>query len=67
MSLRAALAALPRAGVQHVMAAPEDRDIETVLKTVERFVKAGKGYKPPRPSRPDGDGPRTGWCRGEGD
>lgn len=40
---RAALAAYQEAGIQHVMAAPEDRDIETYLKTVERFWKAGEG------------------------
>jgi probable F420-dependent oxidoreductase len=40
---RAALAAYKEAGVQHVMAAPEDRELDTYLKTVERFVKAGEG------------------------
>ena len=40
---RAALAAYREAGVQHVMAAPEDRDIEGYLRTVERFWKAGEG------------------------
>ena len=40
---RAALAAYEAAGVQHVMAAPEDRDIDTYLKTTERFWKAGEG------------------------
>ncbi len=40
---RSALAAYQEAGVQHVMAAPEDRDIDTYLKTVERFSKAGEG------------------------
>jgi probable F420-dependent oxidoreductase len=40
---RAALGAYVEAGFQHVMAAPEDRDIETYLKTVERFWKAGEG------------------------
>ena len=40
---RAALGVYKEAGVQHVMAAPEDRDIETYLKTVERFAKAGEG------------------------
>lgn len=40
---RSALAAYKEAGVQHVMAAPEDRDIDTYLKTVERFCKAGEG------------------------
>ena len=40
---RAALAAYKAAGVQHVLAAPEDRDIDTYLKTTERFWKAGEG------------------------
>jgi probable F420-dependent oxidoreductase len=40
---RAALAAYREAGVQHVMAAPEDRDIDTYLKTTERFFRAGEG------------------------
>jgi probable F420-dependent oxidoreductase len=40
---RAALAAYREAGVQHVLAAPEDRDIDTYLKTVERFWQAGQG------------------------
>lgn len=40
---RGALAEYQAAGVQHVMAAPEDRDIDTYLKTVERFWKAGEG------------------------
>jgi alkanesulfonate monooxygenase SsuD/methylene tetrahydromethanopterin reductase-like flavin-dependent oxidoreductase (luciferase family) len=40
---RSSLAAYAEAGVNHVMAAPEDRDIETYLKTVERFRKAGQG------------------------
>ncbi|MGE0224359.1 MAG: LLM class F420-dependent oxidoreductase [Acetobacteraceae bacterium] len=40
---RPALAAYKAAGVQHVMAAPEDRDIDTYLKTVERFWQAGQG------------------------
>jgi probable F420-dependent oxidoreductase len=40
---RAALAAYREAGVQHVMAAPEDREIDTYLKTVERFWKVGEG------------------------
>ena len=38
---RSALAAYKAAGIQHVMAAPEDRDIGVYMKTVERFVKAG--------------------------
>jgi hypothetical protein len=37
------LAAYKAAGIQHVMAAPEDREIDPYLKTVERFVKAGEG------------------------
>jgi probable F420-dependent oxidoreductase len=40
---RSALAAYKAAGVQHTMAAPEDREIDTYLKTVERFAKAGEG------------------------
>ena len=40
---RPALAAYAEAGVDHVMAAPEDRDIETYLQTVERVRKAGDG------------------------
>lgn len=40
---RAALGAYADAGIQHVMAAPEDRDIDTYMKTVERFHKAGEG------------------------
>jgi probable F420-dependent oxidoreductase len=39
----AALAAYNEAGVQHVMAAPEDREMDVYLKTVERFVKASEG------------------------
>ena len=31
------------AGIQHVMAAPEDRDIDTYMHTVERFARAGEG------------------------
>jgi probable F420-dependent oxidoreductase len=42
-SLRDTLGAYRDAGVQHVMAAPEDRDIETYLATVEAFHKAGEG------------------------
>ena len=45
MSTRAALAAYKAAGIQHVMAAPEDREIDPYLKTVERFVKAGEGCR----------------------
>jgi len=40
---RTALADYKAAGVQHVMAAPEDREIDAYLKTVERFAKAGEG------------------------
>jgi len=40
---RSALAAYKAAGIQHVMAAPEDREIGAYMKTVERFVKAGEG------------------------
>src|ERR1700688_4502284 len=40
---RGALAAYKAAGIQHVMAAPEDREREPYLKTIERFVKAGEG------------------------
>jgi alkanesulfonate monooxygenase SsuD/methylene tetrahydromethanopterin reductase-like flavin-dependent oxidoreductase (luciferase family) len=31
------------AGIQHVMAAPEDRDIDTYLATAEAFRNAGEG------------------------
>ena len=41
--LRDTLAAYRDAGVQHVMAAPEDRDIDTYLGTVESFCQAGEG------------------------
>ncbi len=40
---RDALATYRDAGVDHVMAAPEDRDIETYLTTVEAFWRAGEG------------------------
>ena len=40
---RGALAAYKAAGIQHVMAAPDDREIGPYLKTVERFAKAGEG------------------------
>ena len=40
---RGTLAAYKAAGIQHVMAAPDDREIDPYLKTVERFVKAGEG------------------------
>ncbi len=38
---RSALAAYKAAGIQHVMAAPDDRDIGVYMKTVERFATAG--------------------------
>jgi probable F420-dependent oxidoreductase len=41
--LRGTLGAYRDAGVQHVMAAPEDRDIDTYLTTAEAFHKAGEG------------------------
>jgi probable F420-dependent oxidoreductase len=40
---REKLAAYKEAGVQHIMAAPEDRDIDTYLKTVERFARCCEG------------------------
>jgi probable F420-dependent oxidoreductase len=40
--LRDALRAYSDAGVQHVMAAPEDRDIDTYLNTAEAFRRAGE-------------------------
>lgn len=40
---REALAAYSDAGVQHVMAAPEDRDIDTYLATAEAFHRSGEG------------------------
>ncbi|HEY0425218.1 MAG TPA: hypothetical protein VGC82_18005, partial [Rhodopila sp.] len=42
-NMRDALSAYRDAGIQHVMAAPEDRDIDTYLKTVEAFRRAGEG------------------------
>jgi len=42
-SMRAALAAYRDAGVQHVMVAPEDRDIDTYLATTEAFYRCGEG------------------------
>jgi len=42
-SMRAALAAYRDAGVQHVMVAPEDRDIDTYLATTEAFYQCGEG------------------------
>ena len=41
--IKSALATYRDAGVQHVMAAPEDRDIDTYMKTVEQFARAGEG------------------------
>jgi len=41
--MRDALQAYRDAGIQHVMAAPEDRDIETYLATAEAFRRAGDG------------------------
>ncbi len=40
---KSALAAYKAAGIQHVMAAPEDREIAVYMKTVERFAKSGEG------------------------
>jgi alkanesulfonate monooxygenase SsuD/methylene tetrahydromethanopterin reductase-like flavin-dependent oxidoreductase (luciferase family) len=40
---RSALSAYKAAGIQHVMAAPEDREIDIYLKTVERFVQQAQG------------------------
>jgi probable F420-dependent oxidoreductase len=41
--MRDVLGAYRDAGVQHVMTAPEDRDIDTYLATAEAFRKAGEG------------------------
>jgi alkanesulfonate monooxygenase SsuD/methylene tetrahydromethanopterin reductase-like flavin-dependent oxidoreductase (luciferase family) len=41
--LRDTLRAYRDAGIQHVMAAPDDRDIETYLATAEAFSRAGQG------------------------
>jgi probable F420-dependent oxidoreductase len=41
--VRDTLEAYRDAGVQHVLAAPDDRDIETYLATAEAFRRAGKG------------------------
>ena len=41
--MKTALAIYRDAGVQHVMAAPEDRDIDTYMRTVERFARVGEG------------------------
>ena len=42
-AMRDALSAYRDAGIQHVMAAPEDRDIDTYLATAEAFYRAGEG------------------------
>jgi probable F420-dependent oxidoreductase len=42
-SMRAALAAYHDAGVQHVLVAPDDRDIDTYLSTAEAFYRCGEG------------------------
>ncbi len=41
--MKDALLAYSDAGIQHVMAAPEDRDIDTYLATAEAFRRAGEG------------------------
>ena len=41
--MRPAPACYRDAGIQHVMAAPEDREIGVHMKTVERFARAGDG------------------------
>ena len=41
--LRGQLAAYQEAGVQHVMVAPEDRDIESYLATTEQVWRCGEG------------------------
>ncbi len=42
-SMRDALAAYRDAGVQHVMVAPDDRDIDLYLSTAEAFYRCGRG------------------------
>jgi len=42
-TMRDALAAYSEAGIQHVLAAPDDRDIDTYLATAEAFRRAGEG------------------------
>jgi probable F420-dependent oxidoreductase len=42
-TMRDVLGAYRDAGVQHVMAAPEDRDIDIYLATAEAFRRAGEG------------------------
>ena len=41
--LRGKLAAYQQAGVQHVMVAPEDRDMDNYLRTTEQVARAGEG------------------------
>jgi hypothetical protein len=41
--MRDTLGAYCDAGIQHVMAAPEDRDIDGYLATAEAFARAGEG------------------------
>jgi len=41
--MRDALSAYSDAGIQHIMAAPEDRDIDTYLATARAFRRAGQG------------------------
>jgi probable F420-dependent oxidoreductase len=41
--MKDALRTYADAGIQHVMAAPEDRDIDTYLATTEAFRRAGEG------------------------
>lgn len=41
--MKDALRTYADAGIQHVMAAPEDRDIDTYLATAEAFRRAGEG------------------------
>jgi probable F420-dependent oxidoreductase len=42
-AMREALSTYRDAGIQHVMAAPEDRDIDTYLATAEAFKRAAEG------------------------
>ncbi len=42
-TVRDSLGAFRDAGVQHIMAAPEDRDIDPYLATAEAFYRAGQG------------------------
>jgi probable F420-dependent oxidoreductase len=53
-----ALAAYRDAGIQHVMAAPEDRDIDTYLATVEAFRRAGRDLSS-TPTKPVTKTPKT--------